>query len=160
MWLPIPTNWIPCVSPSPMVANKDPKKGPLYNQWLVCLVWAPVQTWTALDWFTSHLSDTSFSVAIDHYFSLSAWLTCEVPQGSVLGPILFSLEILPFGSLFSCIKVNKWFWRKIVDCWVSTYQHFGPLAVNLIEKLKKKFPLINFFEGCSFWAFVFQGVGV
>ncbi len=61
-------------------------------------------TGTALDWFPSYLSDRSCSVAIDDYVSSSAQVMCGVPQGSILGPILFSLYMLPLSSLSSQFK--------------------------------------------------------
>ncbi len=52
-------------------------------------------TGTALDWFSSYLSDRSFSTALGPFMSETAAFSCCVPQGSVLGPILFSLYMLP-----------------------------------------------------------------
>ncbi len=55
---------------------------------------------TVLEWFRSYLSGRSFSVHLGDFMSSSACLSCGVPQGSILGPILFSLYILPLGSIF------------------------------------------------------------
>ena len=53
----------------------------------------------ALQWFRSYLANRSFSVMIGDLCSSQASLSCGVPQGSILGPILFSLYMLPLGSI-------------------------------------------------------------
>jgi len=53
----------------------------------------------ALEWFRSYLKDRTFSVSLGDSESYSAPLLYGVPQGSVLGPLLFSLYLLPLGSI-------------------------------------------------------------
>ena len=56
---------------------------------------------SALDWFSSYLTDRTFSVATGQFISHTVPLSCGVPQGSVLGPMLFSLYMLPLGQIIS-----------------------------------------------------------
>ena len=54
---------------------------------------------TALRWFSSYLSGRSQSVKVDEFRSKSTSLECGVLQGSVLGPILFSLYTAPMSKV-------------------------------------------------------------
>uniref|UniRef100_A0A669CC42 Reverse transcriptase domain-containing protein n=1 Tax=Oreochromis niloticus TaxID=8128 RepID=A0A669CC42_ORENI len=56
---------------------------------------------TALEWFKSYLSNRSFSVATSKFRSSVSCLAYRVPQGSVLGPLLFLLYLLPLLQLLS-----------------------------------------------------------
>src|SRR5271156_3642512 len=51
------------------------------------------------DWFSSYLSDSTQAVFLDGVTSDSVNLTCGVPQGSVLGPILFNIYTQPLGEI-------------------------------------------------------------
>ena len=55
----------------------------------------------ALRRFSSCLSDRHQSVAFDHFKSRALPLKYGVPQGSVLGPVLFTLYTLPLSDVIS-----------------------------------------------------------
>ena len=55
----------------------------------------------SLDWFSSHLSLRSQAISINDSISAFSSLFCGVPQGSVLGPLLFTLYTTPLGSVIS-----------------------------------------------------------
>uniref|UniRef100_A0A672G1H3 Reverse transcriptase domain-containing protein n=1 Tax=Salarias fasciatus TaxID=181472 RepID=A0A672G1H3_SALFA len=59
---------------------------------------------SVLQWFTSYLSGRSFCVSINQVKSESMNLASGVPQGSVLGPILFLLYLLPLGNIIQRFK--------------------------------------------------------
>ena len=56
---------------------------------------------SALNWFSSYLSDRKLSVLVNDIYSDSSSLTCGVPQGSVLGPVLFILYTKPLSTLLN-----------------------------------------------------------
>lgn len=56
-------------------------------------------TGTALEWITSYLTNRSQSTVINHCQSDPSLLEYGVPQGSVLGPLLFSLYVAPIEDI-------------------------------------------------------------
>ena len=54
---------------------------------------------TALDWYGSYLSDIVQSVHISGCTSPTCHLACGVPQGSALGPQLFSIYAAPLSKI-------------------------------------------------------------
>jgi hypothetical protein len=63
---------------------------------------------SALGWFSSYLSGRQTSVSINGYTSNHSELTTGVPQGSVLGPVLFNVYTLPLGDVMRSNEVASY----------------------------------------------------
>ena len=73
-----------------------------------------------LEWFTSYLSDRTFVVTTDGVLSNVTPLSCGVPQGSILGPLLLSIYLLPLGQIFRNIVIS-------CHCNADDTQFYSPL---------------------------------
>ena len=62
---------------------------------------------TALSWFSSYLTNRTQSVIINDHISQVSSLSYGVPQGSVLGPILFILYTKPLSDLIQCHSIKS-----------------------------------------------------
>ena len=54
---------------------------------------------TVLQWFSSYLSDRTHYVSLSNHYSAFAPAHSGVPQGSVLGPMLFIMYIKPLSAI-------------------------------------------------------------
>ena len=61
---------------------------------------------SVLNWFKSYLSSRSFRVKCDNHMSSPHTCSCGVPQGSVLGPLLFIMYTTPPSTLISSLSLN------------------------------------------------------
>ena len=57
-------------------------------------------------WFKSNLSSRNQFVSIDGYDSGIVTINCSIPQGSVLGPLIFLLYINDLNQAIKCCKVH------------------------------------------------------
>ena len=88
----------------------------------------------ALGWFKSYLSGRTHSVKVGNTLSHPAALQYGVPQGSVLGPILFSLYTNPISSIIqSHSSINHHFYADDTQLYITlTPTNF----CHSIQKLK------------------------
>jgi hypothetical protein len=89
-----------------------------------------LQSWfgissTALSWFTSYLGSRVFRVAAGNDTASASFpLNCGVPQGSVLGSLLFILHTTPLSHLISNHDVNHHLYADDTQLFIS----FVPLS--------------------------------
>ena len=76
---------------------------------------------SVLEWFKSYLSDRCFRVKCENSFSSSHTRSCSVPQGSVLGPLLFILYTTPLSTLISSLSLNHHLYADDTQLFFSFY---------------------------------------
>ncbi len=69
------------------------------------LEWCVGVSGVALHWFHSYLEGRSFTVKIGNNCSSATPVSYVVPQGSILGPLLFSLNMIPLRSIFNKLVI-------------------------------------------------------
>uniref|UniRef100_A0A8C5D409 Reverse transcriptase domain-containing protein n=1 Tax=Gouania willdenowi TaxID=441366 RepID=A0A8C5D409_GOUWI len=96
-----------------------------------------------LQWFASYINGRTFNVAFNDVMSNVSTLSCGVPQGSVLGPVLFLLYLMPLGRLIRGFKnVSYHFYADDIQLYCSFNDsefHFLPEFLDCISCIKNWF---------------------
>jgi hypothetical protein len=89
---------------------------------------------TAAKWFQSYLESRKQCTVIKDARSTPENLECGVPQGSVLGPILFTLYSASLGHLLRHHGVGYHFYADDAQIWISFEPEQLAAAKNRLEK--------------------------
>ena len=101
---------------------------------------------SALDWFRSYLADRTMCVQVAGSESQIAPLSYGVPQGSILGPLLFSLYMLPLGSILRKHGISFHFYADDSQIYVPLKKDCGFSLSSLVACLDdvKAWMALNF----------------
>ena len=86
-------------------------------------------------WFSSYLQNRHQSVKIADTFSDKVTLSYGVPQGSVLGPVLFTLYTTPLSAIISSFDINHHLYADDTQIYMS-------LSVSNSKKFLNNFPCL------------------
>ena len=91
----------------------------------------------ALNWIKSYLTGRTHTVVIGKDHSSSHVLSQGVPQGSVMGPILFTMYTSPLESLIDQHGVNKMFYADDTQLYVAFKRtNLDDVSLNISECMK------------------------
>lgn len=87
---------------------------------------------SVLEWFRSYLTDRYQHVMVNQASSPETRLACGVPQGSVLGPLLFSLFTSQLGPIIEQHGLS----RKMFADDTEMYRSFAPDSASMREAVQ------------------------
>jgi len=90
-------------------------------------------TGTALNWITSYLSNRFQLVRLDKFSSSPQVCKSGVPQGSVLGPLLFTIYVSPISSLLSNLGVSQHQYADDTQLHISVSKSSASADLRILE---------------------------
>ena len=85
--------------------------------------WVGLTGTTMLQWFKSYLQDRDYFVSIER-----TKITCGVPQGSILGPLLFKIYMVPLTQIMEHYKISYHTYADDTQLYISVSSHdYSPL---------------------------------
>ena len=88
---------------------------------------------TALSWFTSYLTNSWQAIKIGNFFSDMLPTSCGVPQGSVLGPLLFTLYTTPLSSVIQSHNLDHHLYADDTQIYVSLTTPYTCCSLNYLR---------------------------
>ena len=88
---------------------------------------------TVLKWFKSYLVNRTQSIVIDHTVSTPSSLMYGVPQGSVLGPLLFSLYVSPLEDIVNAHNLQTMMYADDTQLYLITQNSRRSSGLETLE---------------------------
>ena len=89
---------------------------------------------SCLEWFSSYLSGRSYCVVVDGVSSKVTYIICSVPQGSVLGPVLFILYVADLADIVVEHNVSLHVYADDNQLYIHCQPEYAQSAVLSIQQ--------------------------